>query len=124
MLVDVFQFLMYKKKIRVMCWTVRGLGDVKNCDVVKNIIRRSRCDIVCLQDTKWNKFDFAYISCVLPSFFHRGVFWVDANNLAGGIFIAWKHAYTLINSFATRHTCTVVLQQASIAKLTLHTRGA
>lgn len=104
---------MYLKKLKILSWNTRGLGDVKKCNVVKNVIRRSRCDIVCIQETKWSRFEFAYAANVLPNFFNRSCVFIDAQNAAGGVFIAWKHAYTLQNSFTTRHTCTVVLKHPS-----------
>ena len=108
---------MYLKKIKVLSWNVRGLGDVNKCNVVKNVIRRSRCDIVCIQETKWNKTEFVYLASVLPNFFQRSCVVIDAQGAAGGVLIAWKHAYILMNSFTTKHTCTVVLKQPSTGTL-------
>lgn len=102
--------LMNFAKIRVLSWNTRGLNDVKKCNVVRNVIRRAICDIVCMQETKWNRFEFVYVSSVLPNFFNRQCVVLDACHLAGGIIIAWKHTYVLINSFTTCHICTAFLR--------------
>lgn len=113
---------MYLKKLKILCWNVRGLGDVKKCSVVKNVVRSSRCDVVCFQETKWNKFELDYISTILPSFFQRGGgVWVDACNSTGGILIVWKHSFELLNSFVTRHTCSVVLRQVAMGQVSVIT---
>lgn len=72
---------------------------------------------MCIQETKWNKAEFVYLASVLPNFFQRSCVVIDAQGAAGGVLIAWKHAYILMNSFTTKHTCTVVLKQPSTGTL-------
>lgn len=60
---------MNAKKMKILCWNVRGLGLASKCDVVRNVIKNSRCEICCMQEVKWNTFEFAYVNRVLPSFF-------------------------------------------------------
>jgi hypothetical protein len=38
-----------------------GLGSLTKCNVVRNYIRSSRCDIVVLQETKLNDLTLSYI---------------------------------------------------------------
>lgn len=64
-----------------------------------------------LQETKCNRIDFAYIVRFLPSFFDHNIAYNLAINSAGGIIIAWKHSYQLVNSWSTRHTLPVQLKQ-------------
>ncbi|XP_078165576.1 uncharacterized protein LOC144560285 [Carex rostrata] len=88
-----------------------GLGDLEKCDVVRNTIRSSRCDVCCLQETKWNSLDPAVYATVLPTFFERNCVVLKAMNLAGGCIIAWKRNYSLISAWASKHSCSAVLKQ-------------
>lgn len=101
---------MLLKKIKIMSWNTRGLGDEKKCNVVRNVIRSSRCDVCCLQETKWNDFDVLYYSRVLPTFFDRNCVAIKAINTKGGCIIAWKRNFTLMNSWATKHTCSAMIK--------------
>lgn len=60
---------MLQKKISLLSWNVRGLGNDEKCLVVRNVIKNSRCDICALQETKGNRVDLSYVSRFLPSFF-------------------------------------------------------
>ena len=102
---------MKMKKLKVMCWNVRGLGDESKCNVVRNVIKESRCDVVCLQETKLNERNLSYVLRVLPSFFNRQVVSIDARGSAGGVLIAWKHNYEFVSGWSTTHTTTAVLRQ-------------
>lgn len=53
--------------------------------------------------------------CLL--FFSHEVAFNLAIDLAGGTLIAWKRTFRLINSWSTRHTVTVLLQQISSGEL-------
>lgn len=35
-------------QIKLLCWNVRGLGDIQKCAVIKDVIIDSQCDIFCL----------------------------------------------------------------------------
>lgn len=59
------------KKFNVLCWNVRGLSNPEKSDVVRNQIKDSRCDVICIQETKWNGDELTYVSRVLPTFFER-----------------------------------------------------
>lgn len=108
---------MKMKKIKILSWNVRGLGDVKKGNTVCNLIRESRCDIVCLQETKWNRLDVFQYARVLPNYFDRDWVGLNAIHSAGGCIIAWRRNYTLINSWVTRHTCSAILRQESTGQV-------
>lgn len=104
---------MNTKKLKILCWNVRGLGDVNKCDVARNIIKNSRCDVSCMQELKWNTFDCRYVNRVLPSFFDKNCVMRIANNSKGGLLIAWKRNYKLLNSWGSEHTISALLEQMS-----------
>lgn len=102
---------MNPKKFSVLSWNFRGLGSLEKCLVVRNVIKSRRCDVVCLQETKWNSYNLHYFLAVFPSYFdHQGAY-ICANNSSGGCVITWKRNYKLLSSWSTAHTITVVLQQ-------------
>lgn len=101
---------MLSKKFKFMSWNVRGLGSDEKCNVVRNVIKNSRCDVVAFQETKCNRVDFAYIVRFLPSFFNHEIAYNLAINSAGGVIIAWKHSFQFLKSWSTRHTISVQLK--------------
>lgn len=101
------------KKLKVLSWNCRGLGNVDKCDVVQNVLRHSRCDVYMIQETKWNELNYQCYSRLLPSFFDKNVVVVHAQNSAGGMLIAWNRSYQLLNSWATKHSCTALLKQST-----------
>lgn len=101
---------MLLKNFKLISWNTRGLGDVDKCKVVRNVIRQERVEVVCLQETKWNRLDYSYVAAVLLSYYDMAVVYTQASNSAGGCLIGWKRAYTLLNSWVTKHTCTAQLR--------------
>ena len=106
-------FLMSYKKIRILSWNCRGLGNLEKCNVVCDVIRSARCDVCLLQETKLNEVVFKYVSRFLPSFFNFNVAYNQAFNTSGGLIIAWKRSFELIASWSTIHTLSVILRQES-----------
>ena len=47
-----------KRKWRVLCWNVRGLNADNRQREVRSKIEESDCDIICLQETKCESFDW------------------------------------------------------------------
>lgn len=78
------------KQLKIMSWNVRGLGSKRKRDVVRNIIRSLRCDVVCIQETKLDNYDLSYVSSLLPSYFDRNCVMLYATGTARGCLIAWK----------------------------------
>ena len=99
------------KQLKLMSWNTRGLGGEKKCLGVRKVLRLSRCDVVCLQESKLNEYNLAYYSDFLPSFFEKDCVYIDAISHSGGCIITWRKNYTRINSWSTRHSCSVVLKQ-------------
>lgn len=108
-----FYMLDKLKKFKLVSWNCRGLGNLKKCDVVRSVLRESRCDVCMLQETKLNEYNLNYYSRLLPSFFDKNVVVVHANNSKGGILIAWKRSYQLLNCWTTRNSCTALLKQTN-----------
>lgn len=80
---------------------------------MRNVIKSARCDICALQETKGNRVDFTYVSRFLPSFFSYEVAFNLAANSARGVLIAWRRSFSLLSSWSTKHTLTVLLQHDS-----------
>lgn len=73
-------------------------------------LRKSRGDVICLQETKLNEKNLDYVGVVLPSYFDRDVAVLDACGTKGGCLIAWRRCYTRISSWATKNTVSALLQ--------------
>lgn len=76
------------KIIKLLSWNCRGLGCLDKCLVVRNVIRASRCDVVCIQETKWNEIELSYVLSVLPTFFENECMYINAINSRGGCLIS------------------------------------
>jgi hypothetical protein len=50
----------------ILCWNIRGLNASSKWDVVRNKLEESACSIVCLQETKRDHFDMAFIKKLAP----------------------------------------------------------
>ena len=109
------------KKFNLVCWNVRGLGCPKKCNVVRDVLRSSRGDLCCYQETKINELDYTYAARVLPTFFERNCVYLNAIESRGGLLISWKRCYTLMNSWGTRHSCSALLKQNQTGKMLLIT---
>lgn len=101
---------MIHKKIKILSWNCRGLGDLEKCRVVSDVIRNSRCDVVLLQETKLNEVNLRYVLSFLPSFFNSNCAFNQASHSKGGLIIAWKRAFDLQMCYSTPHTLTVSLR--------------
>jgi exonuclease III len=49
------------KSWKIMNWNLRGINSEKKWVALSNKIEESGCDIICLQETKRESFDLAYI---------------------------------------------------------------
>lgn len=98
------------KKLQILSWNCRGLGLIEKCNVVRETIRASRCDICLLQETKLNEISLTYVMMFLPSYFSPDCVYNCANNSSGGIIIAWKKCFVLLKCWSTRHTTSAVLR--------------
>lgn len=46
----------HRKQWKVLCWNVRGLDAEAKWDSIRDKIVESKCDVVCLQETKKGTF--------------------------------------------------------------------
>ncbi|KAJ1253597.1 hypothetical protein BS78_K020200 [Paspalum vaginatum] len=74
---------------KILCWNVRGLNATKKWNSIRDKIIDSRCDIICLQETKKQEFDYLFIKKICPASFNKFEF-VPSNGASGGMLVAWK----------------------------------
>jgi exonuclease III len=84
-----FDCLIMKRKLRVLCWNVRGLNSGGRQREVHAKIEESECDIVCLQETKCENFNWKLIRKFCPKRFDNFVF-SPSIGASGGILILWN----------------------------------
>jgi hypothetical protein len=51
---------------KILCWNVRGINSVNKWTTIKSKIQETSCDIICLQETKREFFDLAFIKNFCP----------------------------------------------------------
>jgi exonuclease III len=73
----------------LICWNVRGLGDRKKCDLVKETLLSNSEDIVLLQETKLNNIDRFKSSSFLPATLQNFISY-DAINTSRGHLTTWN----------------------------------
>lgn len=59
-----------KRSWKILSWNVRGINSQEKWDAIRSKIMESNCDIVCLQETKRELFDLAYLKIFCPSSFN------------------------------------------------------
>jgi exonuclease III len=62
-----------------ICWNVRGLGDIRKCELVKEALLHNPSDIVLLQETKLAQINQFKSKTFLPSALQNFIS-VDATN--------------------------------------------
>jgi exonuclease III len=78
-----------KRKWRILCWNVRGLNSEIRQRAVFSKINESECDIICLQETKCETFDWSLIRKFYPKRFNSFVF-SPSRGASGGIIVLWN----------------------------------
>jgi exonuclease III len=74
---------------RVMDWNIRGIKSQERWDDISNKINESNCNIICMQETKREIFDTAYIKKLCPRRFNQFAYvpYVDSYD---GIITIWN----------------------------------
>ena len=75
----------------VLCWNIRGLNLDKKCLALSNAIQSSGCVIICLQETKMQKFDASTLKLLCPKRFDRYAY-IPSVGASGGIVTIWNSA--------------------------------
>ena len=92
------------RKWIILCWNVRGINSDKKWHAIKDRINDSFCDIICLQETKRETFDDAYIRNFCPPSFDQYVVLPSVGASGGAIVISKSSLFlgSLVfhNSFA------------------------
>jgi hypothetical protein len=75
-------------KLRILSWNVRGLNNPRKREVVKNLLRDWKGDVVCLQETKLDLLDLKTIKSLWGNSY---VGWevLNAINTVGEILLMW-----------------------------------
>ena len=76
-------------KIKILSWNVRGLNDPDKRKVLKGLLKRWNCSVVCLQETKLKEVDRTIIRSLWGD---RRVKWESLTEVrsAGGILMMWN----------------------------------
>ena len=75
-------------KLKIISWNVRGLNDPKKRLVVRNLLRKWKCDVVCLQETKMARMDRQMV-CSLWSCPYVDWVALEVDQATGGVLIMW-----------------------------------
>lgn len=78
-----------RKQWKVLCWNVGGLNSESKWDSIRDKIVESKCDIVCLQQTKKEFIDTSFIKKICPPYLDAFVF-LPSVGASGGIITIWK----------------------------------
>ena len=54
---------------KILCWNVRGINSDKKWDSIRDKIKESNCDIICLQETKRENSDQHFLKKLCPPSF-------------------------------------------------------
>jgi exonuclease III len=54
------------RRWNILCWNIRGINASSKWTSLRSKIRESNCDILCIQETKREVFDQAYIRIFCP----------------------------------------------------------
>lgn len=75
-----------------LCWNVRGINSDAKWNAIRLKIEESSCAVVCLQETKREVFDLAYVKKFCPRRIDQFVF-VPSRGASGGLFVGWNSAH-------------------------------
>jgi exonuclease III len=79
----------YGRNWNVLCWNIRGINATNKLTAQRSKIKESNCDIICIQETKRETFDQAYLRNLCPSQFDCFDY-IPSLGLSGGMITIWK----------------------------------
>jgi hypothetical protein len=74
----------------ILCHNIRGINSDEKWNAVRNKALETGCDIICLQETKRELFDAAYLKKCPRGF--DSFSYIPSIGASGGTIIAWKSA--------------------------------
>lgn len=80
---------MNNKSWQILCWNIRGTNAQGKWDALWDKIEESACSIICLQETKREHFDAAFLQKFAPRHFDQFDF-VPSVGASGGLLVAWN----------------------------------
>ena len=83
---------LHKRAWKVFSWNVRGINSDSKWDSIRNKITESRCDIICLQETKKMYVDLQFLKKICPASFDNFVY-VPSRGASGGMLVSWKGVF-------------------------------
>ena len=92
------------KSWNVLSWNIRGINSDAKLLAIRNAIDTSGCSVLCIQETKRESFDLAFIKTFCPKRFDKFAF-APSMGASGGIITIWNSSLFVgtpwfIDSFA------------------------
>jgi exonuclease III len=86
----------------ILNWNVKGLNNPARCQVLKDLIAKNNCSIVCIQESKLQIVDDLIISSTLGQQFLGQYVVLLAEGASGGIILACSHEFYSLSQIVTR----------------------
>jgi len=77
---------MGKKQWNILSWNIRGINSDKKWNAIYDRLCNNNCDVLCLQETKREHFDTAYIRKFAPRRFDKFDY-IPSEGASGGILV-------------------------------------
>ena len=92
------------KSWNVLSWNIRGINSNSKLLALRNAIDTSGCSVLCIQETKLESFDLAFVKTFCPERYDKFVF-APSLGASGGIITIWNSSVFVgtpwhIDSFA------------------------
>ena len=77
------------KSWNILSWNIRGINSDKKLLALRNAIDSSGCSVICIQETKREAFDLAFLKTFCPKRFDKFVF-MPSVGASSGIITIWN----------------------------------